>query len=68
MAQDFPEWFKATRERKKLTQLEVAQQLGLSSPTISRWETGTEPRAGHLGRLCLWAPIKPDKLLRLFGA
>jgi transcriptional regulator with XRE-family HTH domain len=67
MADHFPDWFKKTREKKGLTQTEAAEQLGLSSPTISRWEAGTEPRAGHLSRICDWAPVKPDKLLSLFG-
>jgi transcriptional regulator with XRE-family HTH domain len=67
MAQSFPQWFRTTREKKGLTQIKAAEELGLSSPTISRWEAGTEPRAGHLDRICKWAPIKPDKLLGLFG-
>lgn len=66
MAKDFPSWFRSVREKKKMTQTQVADQLDLSCPTISRWEAGTEPRAGHLSRICEWAPIKPDKLLSLF--
>jgi len=62
----FKDWFKKVREEKSLTQTEVAAQLGLSSPTISRWEAGTEPRAGHLPRIVKWAPIEPGKLLQLF--
>lgn len=64
----FPDWFKDLREKKGLTQMEAAEQLRLSSPTISRWEKGTEPRAGHLPRIRDWAPIKPEKLLQLFEA
>lgn len=64
---DFSTWFRTTREKKKLTQTQAAQQLELSSPTISRWEDGTEPRAHHLPRICKWAPIKPDKLMELLG-
>ena len=62
----FCTWFREVREKKNLTQTQAAEQLLLSSPTISRWEAGTEPRAGHLPRICKWAPIKPDKLLSLF--
>jgi len=62
----FSIWFKKTREKKDLTQIEAAEQLGLSSPTISRWETGTAPRAEHLQRICTWGPVKPDKLILFF--
>jgi transcriptional regulator with XRE-family HTH domain len=62
----FSDWFLAARKTKKLTQVEAATQLGLSSPTISRWEDGTEPRAGHLHKICKWGPIKPDALLKMF--
>lgn len=61
----FAEWFKQQRTKKRLSQTETAHQLKLSSPTISRWEDGTEPRAKHLARICKWAPIKADKLLGL---
>jgi transcriptional regulator with XRE-family HTH domain len=61
----FPSWFKNVRERKKLSQTKTAAQLDLSSPTISRWESGMLPRAEHLPRICKWAPIAPEKLLRL---
>jgi transcriptional regulator with XRE-family HTH domain len=66
MAKTFKDWFREVRERKQLTQTQVAEQLKLSSPTISRWEAGTEPRASHLVRICSWAPIEPRKLLSLF--
>jgi transcriptional regulator with XRE-family HTH domain len=65
MAPDFRTWFRATREKKRLTQTQTAEQLRLTSPTISRWETGTEPRASHLLRICRWAPIKAEKLMEL---
>jgi transcriptional regulator with XRE-family HTH domain len=67
MGMTFPKWFKATREKKGLTQTQAAKELGMTSPTISRWEAGTEPRAGHLGKICTWAPIAPAKLLALFS-
>lgn len=63
----FPAWFRKTRVKKRLTQTVTADQLGLSSPTISRWEAGTEPRSGHLLRICKWAPIEADKLLKLLS-
>jgi transcriptional regulator with XRE-family HTH domain len=61
----FPTWFKTMRERKKLSQTKAAKQLALSSPTISRWESGMLPRAEHLPRICKWGPIAPERLLRL---
>lgn len=62
---NFMTWFRETREKKKLTQTQAAEQLRLTSPTISRWETGTEPRASHLPRICKWGPIKAEKLMEL---
>ena len=67
MKKGFADWFKATREKKGLTQLQAAQELQLSGPTISRWEGGTEPRAAHLLRISKWGLIKPDKLLKMLA-
>ena len=67
MSKIFKDWFREVREKKQLTQTQAAEQLKLSSPTISRWEAGTEPRASHLVRICAWAPIEPKKLLSLFS-
>jgi len=64
-AAGFPSWFKRVREGKKISQTKAALALELSSPTISRWESGMLPRAEHLPRICKWAPIAPEKLLRL---
>jgi len=63
----FKDWFRSVRERKQLTQTQAAEELKLSSPTISRWEAGTEPRASHLRRIARWAPIAAEKLLELFN-
>ena len=38
---DFCEIFKALRKEKGLTQDQIAEILGTSPQTISRWETGT---------------------------
>jgi transcriptional regulator with XRE-family HTH domain len=62
----FSTWFLSKRKEKGLTQMQAAEQLGLSSPTISRWEDGTEPRAGHLIKICKWGSIKPDALVKMF--
>lgn len=66
MSSKFASWFRQTREDKGLSQIEAARQLDLSSPTLCRWEGGTEPRVGHLARLVKWAPIEAAKLLKLF--
>ncbi len=66
MADSFSDWFRTTREKRGLTQIQVAAELKLSSPTISRWEAGTEPRVGHLRRISKWGPIKIDKLVHMF--
>lgn len=63
----FASWFEKTRKKKKLTQLKAAQQLDLTSPTISRWEMGFQPRASVLLRVSRWGPIKPEKLLKLLA-
>lgn len=31
---------KSLREQKKITQLQLAEKLGVSDKTISKWETG----------------------------
>ncbi len=67
MATSFAKWFEKIRKKKGLTQIEAATVLGLSGPTISRWEGDTEPRASHLLRICKWAPISPEKLLKILA-
>lgn len=67
MSNSFPDWFRTVRKKKNLSQIQAAKQLKLSSPTVSRWETGTEPRAKHLPRILKWGPISADALLKLFG-
>lgn len=38
-----PDEFRAARRRKKLTQAQAAEQLGVTWWTISRWERGLTP-------------------------
>jgi len=64
----FSDWFLRAREKKGLTQTQTAEQLGLSSPTISRWEAGTEPRSSHLDRICEWGPVEAKKLLKMLAS
>lgn len=65
--QTFSQWFAKLREARRLTQTEAAEQLGLSGPTISRWEAGAAlPRVEHLKALRKWAKVSASKLLSLF--
>lgn len=34
---------KALREKKNMTQIELAEKLRVSDKTVSRWETGVSP-------------------------
>lgn len=43
---------RALREKLGLSQVELAEQLGVSAPTVSNWETGTtRPRPANLAQL-----------------
>ena len=47
---------KELREKNKLTQLQLADKLGVSDKTVSKWErnqyvTGAVMKRGHRGRL-----------------
>ncbi|HHT20976.1 MAG TPA: helix-turn-helix transcriptional regulator [Tissierellia bacterium] len=53
------------RKDKHLTQQELAEKLGVSNKTISRWETGeTLPEAGLILDLANELGITSDELLR----
>ena len=41
---EFKEKLKQLRIQKGLTQAQLAEKLGVSNKTISKWETGTMPR------------------------
>lgn len=56
--EQLPEVLRSRREELGLTQAHLASRLGVSQPTIHRWETGeNEPNGRALARLM--------KLLRL---
>lgn len=38
---------KELRERNKMTQLQLADKLGVTDKTISKWETGVSPTKGY---------------------
>jgi transcriptional regulator with XRE-family HTH domain len=61
----FANWFRKIRKEKELTQEGAAKELHVKPSTISRWESGAEPRAAHLQRICMWSGVDAVKLLRL---
>lgn len=49
----FPERLKQLRKEKGMTQIELAQSLGVSSGTVAMWETGKrKPQFETLNKLC----------------
>lgn len=52
-----PEAVKRLREKKGLTQAEVAQALKVTIRTVSRWETGTR-KVSHIAEMALQG-LKP---------
>ena len=38
---------KELREKNNVTQLQLADKLGVSDKTISKWETGVSPTKGY---------------------
>ena len=53
-------------ERKKMTQDEVARQVGVGRSTVAKWESGENlPRARQLISLASLFNVKVDALLRL---
>lgn len=43
--------FKRLRERSGLTQVQVAEAVGVSQHTVSGWDRGAQPLAKHLPRM-----------------
>ncbi len=62
----FSEWFIKVREDKGISQTEAAVQLGVSGPTVCRWENGGYPDVHILHKMCKWGKIEAKKLLKLF--
>ena len=55
---------KELREKKKITQLELAEKLGVSDKTVSKWETGKSlPDASIMLELCGLLKITVNDLL-----
>ena len=56
--------FKSARERKGVTQHELAVELAIDQSTVSLWESGkTHPRAKLLPKLALLLGCTVDELL-----
>ena len=52
------------REMAVLTQVEVADQIGVSATTISHWETGSKrPRASNIRKLAAVLGVTPQDIL-----
>lgn len=61
---DFPERLKQLRKEKGLTQITLAQALGVSSGTVAMWETGKrKPQFEMLDKLCTFFDRSMDYIL-----
>lgn len=59
---------KELREKRKLTQKELGDMLGVDRTTVAKWESGeNQPRAGVLLTLASILKCKVDVLLRPQG-
>lgn len=57
--------FQQLREKKGMSQAQLANTLGLERSTIAKWETGTSmPRANLLPKLASTLGCTVDELLR----
>lgn len=55
---------KNKRKNRKLTQSELAKEVGTGKSTVSSWETGQAfPRKEHLDKLCKFFDCKIDDLI-----
>ena len=58
------QFIKALRKEKKITQREVAERLGISEKTVSKWETGNGlPEVSLMLPLCELLGISVNELL-----
>lgn len=60
---EFAERLKALRKSKNMTQQELADLLGVSNKSVSRWETGGYPDVAMLGPLARALGVTVDDLL-----
>ena len=58
------EFISTARKEKRMTQKELAEQIGVSDKTISRWETGNGlPDMAYLTPLCDFLGVSVNELL-----
>ena len=60
---EFGERLKQLRKAKNLTQQELADRLGVSNKSVSRWESGSYPDIAMLGKLAKELGVTVDDLL-----
>ena len=60
---EFAERLKALRKANNMTQQELADKLGVSNKSVSRWETGGYPDVATLGPLAKVLGVTVDDLL-----
>lgn len=61
---EFGEYLEKTRKRKKLTQDEFAERLGVTQQTVSRWEGGDLPPLPALTRIAQVLGVSPESLAK----
>ena len=64
---EFSRRLRQYRRDKKLTQQELADQLGVSNKSVSRWESGSYPDVSLLGPLAAALGVTVDDLLGTRG-
>jgi transcriptional regulator with XRE-family HTH domain len=69
MTSRFCDAFARCIAHKRMNQRQVADELGVSQQTVSRWVTGeVTPHADHYAELASFLEITEDDLIELFEA
>ena len=55
---------KSRRDRDGLSLRDVAEQMGVSAPTLQRVEAGQQPNSANLVRIAAWLQISVENVLR----
>ena len=53
---------KAIKDEKKMTQVELAQKMGVAPASVNKWMDGGAPSVDKLPRLCELLGISPNQL------
>ena len=60
---EFSQLLQKYRKDKKISQENLAQQLGVSRQAVSKWETGeTMPELSNFLSICTILEVSPDQL------